>query len=260
MNVFDSAKPVKKAGPKAKTNSSPMVHIEGLNEFAVLNALTDTVETLAKNAKTIVYEAAAEQFISDAMLYGKRPANFRGTDIEDTEGSLELRKRSSASALNDEEKALCVKYKIPTEEVGDVIETFIFNPDMDQETMKKIAKALEGVKDLPANTIMKQVANKKTIVTDASIEAVFATKNEDTIRAMLPVVCTQAIKPVMPNFDPIKALKRVAEMLDPSKAFAFLESDKPVEEVRDVFGKAKEARTKKAQEALKKSLKDSVSA
>ena len=223
MDIFANAKPTRKATTSAKANDKAVINIPGVEPYGKIDAMMKALKTLGDLYKQQVNDAAKEQLVAEGMAYGKRPQNFKGTD-GDVTASIEYRKRSSASGLNDEEIKVCAEHNIPTEEVCDVTEGYMFNPDvMTPEVMAKIAKALENVKGLPENLIVKQVANKKTIVTEEAIDKVFATRDEDTIRALLSIVGVQAIKCSVPDFDMIKFMPKLASIVDPSTAFEWME-------------------------------------
>lgn len=229
MDIFKNAKSVGKSSTKAKDNQRPRDHVDGLEDYGNLVAMGKTLKTMIETQASICNAQAAEHFVNEALLYGKVGKSYRGTD-GDVTASMELRKRSSASGLNEEEIAVCEKYKVKLEVVEDRPETYIFNPVYvnDEKLLQRIAKALEKVPGMPADLIQKQESTKKTIITEEAMDAVFATKDEDTIRAMMPIVATQAIKPTVPNFDPLSAMKMIADLLDPSKIFNWTKKEREV--------------------------------
>lgn len=254
-NRFASAKVLKK-GTKGG-NDKANLHIEGLAEYGTIDALMKALKTLQESAKVVCDDQAAEQFVSEAVLYGRRPENFRGMDIDDVTASMELRKRASNSPLKDEEVDMLDKYEIPYASV----DTFIINPAYasDGDLLEKVSKALDKVPGLPADFIQK-ASDTKRVVTDESLTKVFQSKDEDKIRALMPIVTVQAIKATVPNFDVMKALKHVASMIDPTKVFDFLSKEQDEDKQRKIIKKAEQIQSDRAKKNLKKNLKASLEA
>lgn len=192
MSMFAKAKPL---NGKAKTSTKTVdttVKVTGLEEYALVDSALKNLTTIKRTLEVQVKTTIRALFLENC--HGKRPENFRGSEGR-ASASCELRKRSSASPLTDEEAALLDAHKIPYDVVSDTVETFVINPEHLEWLSKnsaKVEKALAGIKDLPVDLFMKQEAHPKRVVTDETVMAAFKCKDVD---AVLDTVTTLAIKP-----------------------------------------------------------------
>jgi hypothetical protein len=212
-DIFATAKKAgstKKKGGKAEKERKA---IPGLEVYSKLDALEKNIAALKEVARLKVDILVRELFIDKALATGTKPESFRGYEGT-AEASVEYRKRSTASALNDVEKELLKTFNIPTEEVADRPETFIINPAYakDNALLKKVGAALKKV-DLPEDFLQVQEATIKTVVTNETLAAVFTTKKLEVVEALFSVVGLTAYKPVVADFDPAEAAKELAEMV-----------------------------------------------
>lgn len=200
-NLFATAETVKpkKAAPTSKTVEAH--ELEGLEDYAALDALEKAVKSIKEIVRTPVTDAANEIFIKNGFDKGAKPENFKGTDGEAT-ASIQLRQRSSASGLTTDEIEILDRYGIPMEEVADRDETYIFNPqhlDWLAKNGAAVSKALIAL-GAPEDIIQFQEATKKTIVTKESLDIVF-TLAEKTIRKCLGICSSITIVPKFENQD-----------------------------------------------------------
>lgn len=208
MNVFEKAKTKAKASP-AKANDKVHVAIKNLSRYVGFDAMIKTIKSMMEISHAECNDQSREFFITQGTIYGKRPDNFRGTD-GNVSASMELRKRSPASGLKDEELALLDRFAIPYKEVVE----FKFNTElMTPEVMEEVSKALEKV--IAKHPDLITVGKNLKIVTEESITACFKStgdeaKDEARIRAVLPVVGTQAIKGSYPDFDLVDMMEEIA--------------------------------------------------
>ena len=194
MNMFATAKPIpakKTAGKKATVET---VQTTDLHLYAALKAVETNVKGQLAIAEASIKGQMGAHFVAEGATSGRRPVNYAGIDQGST-GSLQLRARSSASALSVDECELLTDNGIPYGEAIDRDETFIVNPEYagNMEMLTKVSEALESL-GLPADFFQKQEKVSKNIATDESMAAVFATKNADKISALLPLVTTMAIR------------------------------------------------------------------
>jgi hypothetical protein len=187
-NLFATAKKVPAKTATAK-KSVEAVTVTGLELFAEIDALEKTLEALKATARSVVVSEMVAYFAKNG------PENFKGAEGFAT-GSLELRKRSTTSGLNEQEQLLLAAHKIPTQVVEDRAETYIVNPTYKDETLllKKASATLSKIKDFPEDFFLYQESTKKTVVTENSITEVFKLNDLDTIKSLIPVVGTLAIK------------------------------------------------------------------
>jgi hypothetical protein len=203
-NLFTTAKVIKAKDTAGKKPEKSKTLVEGLEVYAAIDHSIKWLKTLLETSKFTVAEVANQKFIADGIKILGKPANFDGEEGDAT-GNIQLKKRMSTSGLNDIEKELAAEYKIPTVEVSDRPETYIFNPDHAEWLQKNAAKVSAALIKLgaPDDVIQFQNATTKTVVTDDSIDFVFRTyaKKPEVIAQLLPVVSTFAIKPKFDNGD-----------------------------------------------------------
>lgn len=198
-NLFSTATVLEAKGSKAKKPAKSYVLVEGLELYAAIDHSIKWLKTVLETTKSTISETAIEKFVADGVKIGAKPANFDGEEGKAT-ANIQLRKRSSASGLNDIEVALCNEHKVPTEQTSDRAETYIFNPAhlaWIEANGMKISAALSKIPGAPADLIQKQEATTKVITTDDSLDFVFRTlsKKPGVIAQLLPVVGSLAIKP-----------------------------------------------------------------
>lgn len=198
-NLFKNATVVEAKGTKGKKTAKATTEVEGLELYAAIDHSIKWLKTLLETTKTTVIEVATHKFVADGVKIGGKPANFDGEEGKAV-ANIQLKKRSSASGLNDIELALCNEYNVPTEQVSDRPVTYIFNPAhlaWIEANGMKLSAALAKIPGAPGDLIQKQEATTKIITTDDSLDFVFRTlaKKPDVIAQLLPVVGTLAIKP-----------------------------------------------------------------
>jgi hypothetical protein len=195
MVSFANVKTVSKPSPKGKATKAS-IKIDGLLQFAALNNAMGTIETLKKTYEDEVKTQMLAQFITAGSASGLKPESFEGTEDQAT-ASCEIRKRSIRSVLSSTDRAILADHKIPVEETTSETETLIFNPAYlnDAKLMAKIEAALNKIPGLPDDIIMKQEGVTTFTVSDATVNAVFATKDKAKLELLIPIVTTLAVKP-----------------------------------------------------------------
>jgi len=195
-NMFANAKKVADKAPAAKKGKDrAQVEIVGLETYASIDSVIKALETLKKTNKTEIDAQLMQHFITEGAKTGRQPENFDGSEGDAT-GSMQLRLRSSRSPLAAEEQDLLAERNIPMGTEVDVVERFVINEAYsgDQELLKKVSKALEKVPGMPADFIMLQEGKSRTVATQASIDAIFATREIDTISKLLGLVTLPAVR------------------------------------------------------------------
>jgi len=218
MSMFDNAKTVK-TGTKAKATKE-FINIPGLLVSAGLDVVIKSLTALKKSKDAEIKETMMGLFAAKGVETGKRPESFRGQDGA-AEASCELRIRSSASALTEDEITLLASKNIPTETVVDTVETFVINPEYlaDAKIMGAIEKALKGVKGIPEDLFLKQEGKSKTVVGEGAFDALFSAKGITVEEALdlLPLISVPAIKPTLKDDDLGTAFDIARKMLVPTK-------------------------------------------
>jgi hypothetical protein len=197
LDIFAAAQSVKAPAKATKADARSSFQVEGLSELAAINAMLGTLEGLKETFEAQVKGNALGIYTTEAMRYNKKPDSFNLVDDSAT-GQYQLRKRSSVSALSEEEVALLSALGVPVEENVKVEEHYFFNPELlkNQKVMAKISAALTKIPELKDEQIvMRQEAQSKTVVADGSIETACKTiKDKDQLSAVLKVIGVSALK------------------------------------------------------------------
>lgn len=222
-NVFAaaaSAAPIVVQAKKAKKPGRPEKELSAntaatLDRLSVVDAAVKALKAEDEVLRGELATWARAEFVEDGAEKGERPENFIAIGKTST-ASVELRQRSSASALSDEEASILEANGVPFEEVVtvDIPQRFVFNPAVleDQKLMQKISDALNGVPELRGLEVVQvqqaQRASKRVVNTD-TLDAVFK-KQPGEMAALLPLVTTIAFKPKVNDTD---ALTRALDAL-----------------------------------------------
>ena len=194
MSVFQKAKVVESNIKLPKKKNEPAkVHVPGLENLAVIDALIKGLTTLRSGFDMKVKESMKATFIKNGKKVKARPANFKGFEGELSTASCELKNRSSSVPLNPDEIKTLEKYGIPFKEVEYKADCYIINPAYtnDSELLEKVAKVLENT-DLPEDFIMKQEKQVKTVVVPETIDAIF---EKGVAPKLFDMVCSLSVKP-----------------------------------------------------------------
>jgi hypothetical protein len=198
---------------KSKKVEAATVHIDGLETLASLDAVIKALSALKDTVESEVKSRGEIEFIQRGMEKKSRPDNFKAFDGI-ASASVQLKKRSSASALSDAEVALLSEVGISVETNQEIVSTFVINPAYkdDQKLLSNVEKKLKGVKGIPEDFILMQEGKSKTVVPDGALDEVFKL-DEDKVRALLPVVSTLAIRPSLADGDVTKAYDIIKDLL-----------------------------------------------
>ena len=212
MAMFDSTKKV--AAPKGKAKAAKtQVETAGLEHYAAIVAAEKALGALKTTTGEAIKSQMFDQFVEMGVAKGGRPDSYTGVEGSAT-ASLELRARSSTSALSSDEVELLTEKGIPTQEIVATVETFIINPAYaeDASLLQKIEKALKSVKGIPEDLFLKQDGTSKTVLAEGALDAVFK-HDADTIADLLPVTSVLAIKPTLATDDLGEALKLITNVI-----------------------------------------------
>lgn len=210
MSMFKNAKTIEaKTSTAKKRSDKEEIHVAGLEDLAVVDTVVKTFTAIQKTLATEVKDEMTNIFVGMGKQLKKRPANFRGIDGESS-ASCELRVRSSRSALTAEETEMLDDLGVPYETVVEKEDAYVINPAYfdDQEMLEKVSSALESL-GLPEDFILRQEKVEKKVVTEETVEAVFAKGVADSL---LDIVGTLAIKPKYEGGDISHALEAAKKL------------------------------------------------
>lgn len=210
-NLFANAKVATKPVKTAKAKDKREVQIEGLANLAAVDALIKTLSAVKETLEAEVKAQAIEDFKEQVATYNKYE-NFRGVD-DGASASCELRKRSTASALNEADIDLLNKFKVPFGKDIKVESCYRINPRYtgDSKLLENISKAISKVKDVPEDFIELQEGVEKNVVTEDTVNV--ACKNPAAFNALIGVIGTLAIKPKLDESNTVEILETVKALI-----------------------------------------------
>lgn len=226
MALFKNAKAAEKVGSDApKKSKNPTYELnQDLETHAAVSFLKksiDSLETFFKERVNI--QAMDVHFLPKILGTHTRPQNAKGTHGLATT-SLEMRVRGANSPLSEMEVELLTRHGIATKTVPvrpAIPERFFLNPELlNPKVMKAIEAALtrnvgltvalqemgKSLEDL----LMLQPAEpevNKTVADEVSLNQVCQLEDEKLVRALLPIVSIQALKPSLEITEMGAALK-----------------------------------------------------
>ena len=204
--LFAKAKTIAKPVTAKAKQDKQEINIANLQKLCEIKALMQTLEGACKSLESEVKAAGFAEFL--AMETQGRPESFRGTDGM-ASASVEMRKRGTNSALNEDECKLLREHGI--EPFAQVVtnQLFAINPKYaeDESLLAKVEKALSKI--VPEDFIVQQEGVKKFVVTDEMLDLAFKKRDE----SVLTITTTMALKPKLDEaypmvllFDNVKAI------------------------------------------------------
>jgi hypothetical protein len=221
MGMFTEAAGANAPAAKAKKDDTIWFALKNTARVTRLSAMKWALKTLAAAVETdetaIKADVRDEYYIAQGLKLRSTPANCK-TKVAGHVIGFQMKKRSSASGLTDDEIVLCKDNGIPLTENVTVQPGLMINPEhLNQETLKALSALIAANPDkLPRNLITAQVKVAKTVVTDDALDAVFKLP-EDKIRLLLPIVGVQAITYGAANMT-VEDFAEIKEVLFPTKA------------------------------------------
>lgn len=207
-NLFAKAKTVAAPAKAAKKNKDE-VQLPGIQQVAELDALIKALSAAKTSLEADVKAAGFDHFFNEAQATAKRPDNFRGMDGT-ASASIEMRKRSTTSALTADEVALFEKHGLKVEKAIAVQEMFGVNTTYATNTklLEKVSVALEKI--VPDDFFVVQEEKSKFVVSEETMEKAFAIKAP---REIIHSISTMAIKPKLEVTDLSEILKNVKGLI-----------------------------------------------
>ena len=221
--MFSSAKKVAIA-PQAPTKgkpSKPTDLIEGWEELCALDAVSKALAGLVTLKKQAIEEGpVTDLLVTRGLATGRKPESLSPVE-GDGKGSAYIAKRSTRSPLSEEELEL-LSETVGEANVGGYVETVEAQPAMlavnpayagDEALLRKIDKALAGVKGIPEDFIQQYPAQSKTVFAEEAVNAMFKLSPEklDAVFSLLAGISLrpvygaslekawEAIKPLIPE-------------------------------------------------------------
>lgn len=188
MSLLQKAKTLAKPATAAKKAERLQIEISDIEKIAVIEAAIKTMTSTAEALKESVKEAGFQKFI--AMATETRPDSFTGIDGKAT-ASVEMRKRGTNSALNEDECNVLRQNGIQPFEQQVTPELFAINPKYatDAALIAKVEKALARI--VPEDFFVHQEGVSKMVVSDEMLDEAFKKRNEEVLR----IVTCMALKP-----------------------------------------------------------------
>ena len=207
-NLFAKAGKVAAPAKAAKKNKDE-VQLPGLQQVAELDALIKALSAAKASLEAGVKSAGFDHFFNEAQATAKRPDNFRGLDGT-ASASIEMRKRSTASALSADEIAMLEANGLTVEKAVAVQEMFGVNPSYATDTalLEKVSAALEDI--VPTDFFVVQEEKSKFVVSEETMEKAFAIKAP---REIIQSISTMAIKPKLEVTDISVIMENVKGLL-----------------------------------------------
>jgi len=212
MAMFKNAKTIE--APAAPSKAKKLeIHLTGLKQVAEIDALIKALSSVQISFKADVEAQAFTEFMTLAAD-GTRPESFRGFE-DDASASVELRKRSTMSALSEDEVALLAKHGLKAEKMIATPKLFGINPKHAENTelLEKVEAALANI--VPEDFIVVQEERSKFVVADSVIEAAFKSKAP---REVIKMVTTFAVKPKLEHTDIANIIEHVKDLITVSPA------------------------------------------
>lgn len=130
--------------PRARRERDiPPVAIEGLETFAALTAVAKEIKDgFLATERAALDEQIYAYFIENGIALGRCPPNFKGAAPHVT-ASLQLRIRTPASPLSEEEVEKLKELDLPVEQVTTQEHTYRLKPDVFKNNPELVAKMLE---------------------------------------------------------------------------------------------------------------------
>ena len=201
-NMFEKAKGDTAPAPKKKGKVKPQLQVDELHTLAALLAAQKTIKTMVDTLQADVNSEALSSF-----LVRQKKDSIEGVD-GDTTASLQLRKRTSKSALSEQELAILEEKGIDVEKSAD--SKFYINSSYadDADLLARVSDALEGIvpEDFFGHT------GDKYIVGDNAVTQALELDDEADRRAVVNIVATQAARTKFGGDDE-EMLKILSEVL-----------------------------------------------
>jgi len=183
--------------PKGKKAEKPGIESgSALAKVAAIDFITKSLKGVRETYEGMLKDEMFDHFLDEGIKIGRRPENYRGINGFG-EASCEMRQRSSASVLTEEEASELTKAKIEVTEVTIKEEAYLFNPEVisNPELRAKVSKALSGIDFGGLQPILYQPSEKAKVASPEAIEQAFKViKDSKILRKIAGMLTTLAVK------------------------------------------------------------------
>lgn len=191
--MFSNAKSISTPTPPAK-GKKQTIEVKGVEQLAMVNALTKALETVEATLVGEVKGAASAIFQAHIAQYGSKPESFNAVEGDAT-ANVQFKKRGTNMALHPAEVELLRSNGIePAREVT-TPRLFAINPVYaeDAELLARVEVALVGV--VPQDFIVLQEEKAKHTVSDEVIIQVCSKRlAPEVIGAVFTLACKPTLK------------------------------------------------------------------
>jgi hypothetical protein len=184
------ARPAASPAAKGKSNSKPVETLQGLEEVCALEACMKALKGLIEFKKDDLKARGRDRLMEIGLQRKSKPDSLALAEGDNATANLSISKRSVSSPLSAEELEILAEAVGDAErdEDGNVVrvpgftEVLEKQPAMlavnpayasDEELLKKIDKALSGIKGIPEDFILAIQPESKAIVSETATNEVF---------------------------------------------------------------------------------------
>lgn len=171
MGMFDTAKAIPQP-PKAKAAAAKEeVEVAGVEQLAMIDALQKALEGIRAGIESGVKAEGLRRFELHVREHGTRPQSIKAIE-RGASASIELRRKGSNIALNDQQVTLLTEYGIQPKKDVTTPALFALNPSYceDSALLEKVEAALAGI--VPPDFIVRQEERSRYTVDEALLEQV----------------------------------------------------------------------------------------
>lgn len=195
-DIFKTA-PVEEAAPETpKKGKTPTIPIgKSLDILAAASHLNKWLKELMEEQSTTIKKKMEAYFAQVGAEQHERPVNVKGLGLNKV-ASASLQMKVKAGSLTKQEETLLQSAGINLHEVNIQEEEYVFNKAVlaNPDYRAKITAALGLIDFHGQDPIIKRERQTAWAVDDQSFADLFG-KDRDTIKSLLPIMATMAIRP-----------------------------------------------------------------
>lgn len=197
---LDSIETLISTGGRKKPKRNPDRPLEGVADLAAIDRVLDHLEAIKRARVAELRDKALATFIDQGLARGEKPINYYGVEYETVDGeqhkreaSIELRKH--VYPLTPEQVLDAKALDLPIVERVEAVQTYVINPAYadDRPLMEGVVAALNRVKGVPRDLLLKQVGSSRHYCTDLTIPRIFQLPKRGDIEVALKSFATLAV-------------------------------------------------------------------